>query len=44
MNLIENTIILYGNGAGMIAEWSRIFLKVILVLETNSKVSFGPQN
>ena len=43
-NFIENTMILDGNRAGMIAEWSRRFLKVILVLETNSKVIFGHRN
>ena len=41
---IENHMFIYGNWARMTAEWSRIFLKLILVLETNSKVNFGPQN
>ena len=41
---IKHNICIYGNWVGMTAEWSRIFLKVILVLETSSKINFGPRN
>ena len=43
-NFIKNNILIYGNWAGMTAEWSRIFLKVILVLDMASKLNFGPRN
>ena len=44
VDFIKKHIFIYGNWAGMTPEDSRIFLKVILVLETASKVHFGSQN
>ena len=41
---IENHVFIHGNWVGMTPERSRILLKVILVLETASKVDFGPQS
>ena len=41
---IENDVFICGNWVGMTAEWSRIYLEVISVLGSASKVDFGPQN
>ena len=41
---IENYVFIYGNWVGMTAEWSRIYLEIISVLKTASKVDVGPQH
>ena len=41
---IENHVFIYGNWVGMTAEWSRIYLEIMSVLETASKVNFRPQH
>ena len=44
VDFIKTNILIYGNWARMIAEWSGIFLNVILVLDIASKINFGPRN